>query len=316
LNNTQEKNPVTPGFLVINETMRRGLVIFFIVAGWVTNSLAQQTFKVIVNQGSNSLVRSGESDPLKIGQTLETTDKLILGANGYIALISSEGATIELHGKDQETISLNDINTSNRKNGIIGKYADFLVAKMAPEAVEKNRKEYASVTGAVHRAIGIKAYMEKTSKLYESYAILRWDTESGEAPYSIRLDDGFGNQLFAGSTTKNYFKIDFMKNGLEDTDLVIVSFVDSNGVESSYSITREESTNESFESEISILKALLDDNSAFENLILAEFYEQHNFLLDASTCFEKAMILEPDVAYFDKVYIEFLKRNKFGDSLD
>ena len=56
--------------------------------------------------------------------------------------------------------------------------------------------------------------------------------------------------------------------------------------------------------------------SAFENLILAEFYEQNNLILDASTCFEKAMILKPQVNYFKDAYKEFLMRNKFGEWID
>lgn len=296
--------------------MKRFISAFSLVIGLLTTAYTQDvTFRVIVNQGVNTVESKGVSSPLKIGQDLQSLDKLILDENGYVALVTSLGSTIEIHGRDNRTFELNDL-PSKSKSDLIGKYANYIMQKMSPEAIEKNKKEYASVTGAVQRATGLVAYMKKTSRLYEPYAIIRWSSVSGKAPYSIKLNDGFGNQLFEGNTTNNFFKIDFMMSGLNSVDLVIASFSDADGAESSYSIQRGAPSNEVFEKEISSLKNSLNVNSAFENLILAEFYEQNNYLLDASTCFEKAKILEPDVDYFNLVYIEFLKRNKFGDSLN
>ena len=100
-------------------------------------------------------------------------------------------------------------------------------------------------------------------------------------------------------------------------DVVVISIKDADGFSNKYSIQRVSKKDDAnFGTVVSELKSSLDDDSAFENLILAEFYEQNNLILDASTCFEKAMILEPQVSYFKDAYKEFLMRNNFGEFIE
>ncbi len=309
-----------PGFLLGTTLMiKRGKILFGLLLFFSILSFGQDaSYKVIVNQGNNKIDRNGDPINLKIGLTLSSTDKIILQKDSYVALLSTFGETIELKGSQKLEINLSELSGTNQKSDIISKYAAFVFDKMSPDEVEKNRKAYASVTGAVQRAVGVTAYMNKKSHLYESFAIVRWDPGSGEAPYRIQLNDAFGNLLYTEETTNNYFKIDFMQNGLSDVDIVIITFVDAQAIKSSYSISKSDAAaaDESFSNEILQLKSYLDDNSAFQNLILAEFFEQNGYILDASTCFEKARILEPEVTYFNDAYREFLMRNKFGDRLD
>jgi len=292
-------------------------LLLLIVSFVCTFSYCQEiTYKLIVNQGNNSIIRGDEQLKLKTGESLLTSDKLILQSDSYVVLLSNAGSTIELKGSQQLQINLNKISGGEKTSELIGKYAEYVASKMLPDVIEKNRKEYASVTGAVERALGIIAYMKKTSRLYESFAILRWDPLSGDKPYKLEFRDGFGNLLFTGETNENHFRIDFTADNLADIDLVIVDFIDATGNKSSYSIALKEQESEVFTNEIMQLKSSLNDNSAFGNLILAELFEQNNYFLDASTCFEKSKILEPDVDYFSKAYLEFLMRNKLGERLE
>ena len=99
--------------------------------------------------------------------------------------------------------------------------------------------------------------------------------------------------------------------------MVIISISTNGGGSSDYSITKVTRDRPgAFVDEIGELRAALDSGSAFDNLVLAEFYEQNNLLLDATTCYEKAMVIEPDVQYFKAIYREFLMRNNFGNIIN
>ncbi len=270
---------------------------------------------IIISSGENQVGKGNNFKAILIGSTINSGELLKLSDNGYVALLTKSGRTIELNGAENALFNIDDLeveNTSGRS--LLIKYADYVVTQMVSEEREENRKRYASITGAVERDLGISAYMNKTSELYEPFAIIRWNPRTSKSPYSISIQDNFGNQLLLEETNNNYLKINFTNKSLDEVDGVIVSIKDADGLSNEYAIRRvnkNEST--SFISDISELKTSLHDDSAFENLILAEFYEQNSLILDASTCFEKAMILEPDVVYFKEAYMEFLMRNKFGE---
>ncbi len=282
-------------------------------------ALSQTTVAtVIISNGENMCGKEGNFRKIKIGSSLLSGELLKLSQNGYIALLTTSGSTIELKSSDGADYNIDEIVSGNDSElSLVKKYTNYIVSKMAPEEMENNRKRYASIAGAVERNIGISAYLNKTSELYEPFAIIRWDPSSGKPPYHISVQDNYGNQLLSSENNNNYIRIDFSNKNLEKVDIVVISIKDADGLSNEYSIQRvskKEDTN--FGMIVSELKSSLDDDSAFENLILAEFYEQNNLTLDASTCFEKAMILEPQVTYFRDAYKEFLMRNNFGELID
>ena len=84
-----------------------------------------------------------------------------------------------------------------------------------------------------------------------------------------------------------------------------------------YAIQRvNESEAKEYTVELNNLKSTLDTNSSISNLIMAEFYEQNDLLLDALTSYEYAINQSPDVEYFKEAYQEFLMRNGFSDKID
>jgi len=68
--------------------------------------------------------------------------------------------------------------------------------------------------------------------------------------------------------------------------------------------------------ELETLKSSLDENLPISNLILAEFYEQNDLLLDALTSYERAIQDAPEIDYFKEAYREFLMRNGYNDSIE
>ncbi len=283
-------------------------------------SIAQDySFKVIISKGDNSFQESSSTNinMLKAGSQLHQGDVLKIDANGYVALLGSSGETIELKNEEAKEYKINELTArlNNTETGLINKYASYLVSKMAPEARESNRKAYASITGAVEReVVTIHAYMRKSSVLFDTIAVIRWKPVDNAVAYNVVVKNIFDEIILEAKTSKPVISLDFSDEKLKDRDMVIISISTGGGGSNEYSITTVTRDRPgAFVAEIGELHAALDIRSAFDNLVLAEFYEQNNLLLDATTCYEKAMEIEPDVQYFKDVYLEFLMRNNFGN---
>lgn len=299
-----------------------GLVIIVLLSATCYTIAQDYLFKVIISKGDNSYYISSETNwtMLKAGSRLHTGDVLKVAAKGYVALLGSSGETMELKNEDTKEYKIDELTAQlkNTEAGLIDKYASYLVSKMAPEARESNRKAYASITGAVEReVVTIHAYLRKSSVLYDTMAFIRWKPVEDAAEYNVVVRNLYDEIILETKTRKPIISLNFSDEKLKDRDMVIISISTNGGGSSDYSITKVTRDRPgAFVEEIGELRAALDSESAFDNLVLAEFYEQNNLLLDATTCYEKAMVIEPDVQYFKAIYREFLMRNNFGNIIN
>lgn len=299
-----------------------GLVIIVLLSATCYTIAQDYLFKVIISKGDNSYYISSETNwtMLKAGSRLHTGDVLKVTAKGYVALLGSSGETMELKNEDTKEYKIDELTAQlkNTEAGLIDKYASYLVSKMAPEARESNRKAYASITGAVEReVVTIHAYLRKSSVLYDSMAFIRWKPVEDAAEYNVVVRNLYDEIILETKTRKPIISLNFSDEKLKDRDMVIISISTNGGGSNDYSITKVTRDRPgAFVEEIGELWAALDSGSAFDNLVLAEFYEQNNLLLDATTCYEKAMVIEPDVQYFKAIYLEFLMRNNFGNIIN
>ncbi|MCH7513556.1 MAG: hypothetical protein IH947_06375 [Bacteroidetes bacterium] len=299
-----------------------GLVIIVLLSATCYAIAQDYLFKVIISKGDNSYYISSETNwtMLKAGSRLHTGDVLKVAAKGYVALLGSSGETMELKNEDTKEYKIDELTAQlkNTEAGLIDKYASYLVSKMAPEARESNRKAYASITGAVEReVVTIHAYLRKSSVLYDTMAFIRWKPVEDAAEYNVVVRNLYDEIILETKTRKPIISLNFSDEKLKDRDMVIISISTNGGGSNDYSITKVTRDRPgAFVDEIGELRAALDSGSAFDNLVLAEFYEQNNLLLDATTCYEKAMVIEPDVQYFKAIYLEFLMRNNFGNIIN
>ena len=58
----------------------------------------------------------------------------------------------------------------------------------------------------------------------------------------------------------------------------------------------------------------LDEESAFNKIILAGFFEQQKLYIDAIGAYEDAIQMAPEVASYKEAYDEFLIRNRLKES--
>ena len=278
------------------------------------------TFRVMVSKGANKVKVSGSGDwqAIRTGGKLNDGDEIQVGEAGYIGLVHSSGKTKELKSAgDFKITELASTITAGSEN-IASKYADFVMSKMTPEEKEANRRKYASVTGAVERGdsdASINIFMPTTVSVYNPEVMIRWEPLDGDNTYVVKLKDLFEQTIMVAETNEAYYTIDFKDSKLSGAiveNLVIVNVsVKGNEEQKSKDAAIERISDDgsaSFVVELKGLEENLGEKSSINNLILAEFYEENNLLLDALTSYEGAIKMSPDVEYYKEAYDEFLLR--------
>ena len=298
--------------------------ILFLVAGLAfiafTSFGQEYTFRVMVSKGENKVkTSSGDWQALRIGGKLNEGDQLMIGDNGYLGMVHKTGKTKELKAAGTYKISELSKTVSASSDNIATKYADFVISKMSPEEREANRRKYASVTGAVERGdsdASINIFMPTSVSVYNPQVMIRWDAvEDGNATYVVKLKDLFEQTIMVAETNETAYTIDFnnpkLSNAIvENLVIVNVSVKGNEEIRSKDAAIERFSADasSSFEVELDDLQTNLGDQSSINSLILAEFYEENNLLLDALTSYEMAIKMSPDVPYFKEAYDEFLIR--------
>jgi len=301
-----------------------GRKILFILTGLVFMgymSFAQSyDFRIMVSKGDNQIKASGSTEwqAIRVGARLNDGDQVKVAEKGYLGLVHRTGKTKEL--KTAGTYDIKDLSSKiiAGSENIASKYADFVMSKMTPEQREANRRKYASVTGAVERGssdASINIFMPTSVSVYNPEVMIRWEPVDGDNTYEVKLKDLFEQTIMVAETNDPFYTINFddpkLKGAIAD-DLVIVNV----SVKGNEDIKSKDAAIErvgqdgsaSFEVELKDLKSNLGEQSSINDLILAEFYEENNLLLDALTSYEYAIKMSPDVDYFKEAYDEFLLR--------
>ena len=280
------------------------------------------TFRIMVSKGTNKIKVGGAGDwkTLRIGEKLNNGDQVQIADQGYVAMIHSSGKTKEIKKAGDYNITDLAGSISAGTQNIASKYADFVISKMSPEEKEANRRKYASVTGAVERGdsdAAINIFMPTSVSVYNPEVIIRWDPVAGEnKTYVVKLKDLFEQTIMVAETSESSYTIDFNDAKLssaivENLVIVNVSVKGNEDIKSKNAAIEQFSTDAtpSFEVELKALQTNLGEQSSINNLILAEFYEENDLLLDALTSYEFAIKMSPDVEYYREAYDEFLLRN-------
>ena len=294
-------------------------LVWFVLTAAVSHA-QDYDFRVLVNKGQNE-VKSGSTSwqALKTGSKLKGGQELKIVDGGYVGLVHSSGKTQELKSAGTYDIATLSSGVVAGSKNIATKYADFVLSKMSPEEREQNRRKYASVTGAVERGdddASINLYMPTSVSVFNTNAIIRWDAVKENATYQVKLKNLFEEVIMVAETSETSYLIDFTNSkivGSADENLIIVNISMKNNEEIKSKdaaiemVTKDDEPE--FAGELNDLQASLGEaQSSINGLIMAEFYEENNLVLDALTSYEQSIKLSPDVPYFQEAYDEFLMR--------
>jgi hypothetical protein len=262
------------------------------------------TFKVLVNKGKNEVKSTSGWQQIKVGANLKQADELKIAENSYIGLVHVTGKPLEL----KQSGSYKVIDLAAKVSGgssVLNKYTDFILS-------ESTQKKTLTATGAVHRGLGIKVFLPPTENavVYGEVVDLNWDSKKYPAPYVVKLKSVFGDELDVVETKENMIRIDLYGPKLKNEDNIIVEVTPKQGNSSNpdYYVLKKLSAadKERIKGSLREIETATAEKTALNQLVLAGFFEKNKLLIDASTAYQEALALAPDVPYFKDTYEQFL----------
>ncbi len=289
--------------------------IIFVTCLLISMNLQAQedyAFRVLANKGANQ-VKSGEAwQPLKTGAQLLKNDELKVSLNASVGLVSKSGKALEV--KEAKTYKVIELLAQvGTGSSVLNKYTDFILSSNSDEA-KRNRL---AATGAVHRGLeDIKLFLPENQNgdVFNNTVIFHWEATKGAAPFIISVKDLFGTELLKIEAKESWCKIDLNdpKVAKEGSLLVMVRSKADEASNSEQRLIKKVSAQkqEQMKKLVGDIKADLKEETAFNNYLLAAFYEENKLFIDAITCYEQALKMDPENPTYKDAYEEFLLRNK------
>jgi len=293
-------------------------------AVFLANPLNAQdyVFKVLANKGGNTVkiaAHSTDWEPIQTGATLNGNDELRITQNSYIGLVHASGKTVELKNEGNYYVRDLAAKLGNSKSSVASKYANFVINKMTSEDdqdINKNHREYLTVTGAVERSVldaPISLKMPSSVEVLNKQALIRWDDIEDADKYVFTVKNMYDEVILTKELNEAHILLELNKTPFSTEELIIVN-VHVKGNEKIYSgnygIKRLTGVDaDPILKELEQLSVSLKEESSLNKLILATFFEENNLLIDALMNYEKAVQLSPDVEQFSIAYELFAKRN-------
>lgn len=271
-------------------------------------------FKVLASKGSNQVKSSQYATwkPIKTGTSLNSGDQLKVSQGAYLGLVHSSGITLEL--KNPTVVDINELAAGLQLKGtnVLSKYADFVITQMAKTA----QGDRLQATGAVNRAsayTSIQVHMPWTSEVLNPDVFIQWKPVKGNPVYVVTVMNQFDEIVTRKETSDTGVKLNLNEKDLASQRLLIVN-VGVKGNEEMKSenygikrVTGEELKN--LEAKLNSLTGKLSTESSLDQIMLASFYEQNNLLVDATSSYQKAIELSPEVYDFKTMFTNFRERN-------
>lgn len=266
-------------------------------------------FKVMANKGANE-VKSGDSwQAIKPGSSLKSGDELKIAENSYIGLIHATGKPMELRQAGSFKVADLAAKLSGGGASVLNKYTDFILSSNA-----EGKKNKLSATGAVHRGLeDIKVFLPENqySDVFNSYAIINWESSKSGGPYIVSFKNMFDEELSKIETPETTAKINLAAPEFANESAILVevkSKSDGKSKSEQHLIKKmSPSQQERVKKELAEFGAEATQETALNKYIMAGFYENQKLFIDAISAYEEAIKLEPSYKEF---YEDFLLRNK------
>lgn len=286
------------------------ILVIVLVAFIAADVCAQDyTFKVLINKGQNSVKHGNSWSPIKVGASLNAADELKVSPNGYIGLVHASGKPLEVKESGQHKVA--DL-AGRIKAGtsVLNKYTDFILSAKTEKAGNL------TATGAVTRGDEIKLFLPDAKKaiVLNDEIIISWTREAHTPEYVVQFTSMFGDELerFQVKDTTLMVNLGSEKFANEDNIVVKVFSKKNPNIDSEDYVIKKLSSadRKRLEEELNQVSDLLTEKTALNQFYLANFYEENTLLIDASTAYQNAIRMAPQVADFKQAFDQFVARNK------
>lgn len=283
--------------------------VFLLVSVFVSGHAQEYAFKVLVNKGKNEVKSASGWQVIKVGTSLKSVDELRVSENAYVGLVHVSGKPLEVKQAGKYKV----VDLASQVSGgssVLNKYTDFILSS------NTTKKNNLAATGAVHRGMKVVQLfipLTQSQVIYNDEIIISWDTQLAAGPYTVKFNSLFEDELDKIVTTENFIKVNLSDSKFTNEDNITVTVEpksDPKKTSEKYTLRRaSKADKERIKTLLSEIAKQVEEPTALNMLVLAGFYEQNGLLIDASTVYQKAIKLAPDVPYFSDEYRNFLSRN-------
>jgi hypothetical protein len=282
------------------------------------NILAQNyTFKVIALSGA-STNKAGKN--LKIGETLNNSDKITVKPQGYIALAHAKGGTVQISQKGSWTIKELEQGLEKSQKSFGKKYVDFVIGAVVKNGevnIHKNPHKYQNVTGSVERALksNLIVNLPKTSSIFKDKYYISWHSIEGVNTYLVKIFDESDKVSQTIEVKDTNFVIDIKSIKREFIKVGVYSKAKAVSL-SMHALNNliDEDLNEFQEKYNKFLKEFEgEEKNAHFKLLEANFFEENNMILDAHYSYQEAQKLAPKEEIYEIALKQFVIRHGIGN---
>lgn len=288
------------------------------------------SYDILAAKGNPSILKGNQSrwDKLKSGMVFQNNDKIKLNSGDYVVLAGSNGKTLELKSDGEFSKEEIDRLLQNKKKSMTSKFSSYVVEQIKGQKGMIEKEDYRdnmSVTGSVERGFvsSSTATTQMAAKItvaaprrvnipFSSYR-LSWTPQKNQNNYQIivtdRLDEEISKQVISGN--EYVFDADKLKLNRDEYYFVkIIAQGNPNLQSDDYCLMfLSEANFKVINDSLEALKEELEDkNSAFSNIMYANFYEQNYMFEQAEYHYKYAVQLEPEIEEYKNLYTVFLKR--------
>jgi len=298
------------------------ITVFMLSFFSIISTQAQELFKVMATKGGSQFAKTASLNDKKnivTGQKLFTDDNITMPAGAYLALVHKSGKTIEL--KQAGTFNVNDISAKVAANNVSfnQKYSEYVLNELTKGEkadIKADHQSHMNVTGSVERGgESLKAYLPIKSDILELKSSISWAPVSdvkGTKTYSIKFSNMFDEVLYSTTTTDTTYNFDLstMKLGEDKSVIVEVSLKENPERKCTPRFINIISGTKSIDlksKEQSVLETIGNDpNSSLNAFLIGSFYDDNNLYIEASSNYQRAIKLEPEVSEYSAAYNDLL----------
>lgn len=275
-------------------------------------------FKVLAKKGNMHLIdKANKRSLVKIGAVINASHKIVVPTGGYLGLVHKSGKTIELTKPGTFNVAEIAQELKAKHTNLANKYANYIVTKLSDDVTDENYnyQRHLKVTGAVERGNEntINLLMPKYVNILNEEVLVQWNKLNLDAKYVVTVKNMYGKTVFSNVTKENSILLNLSGTHLKSNNILIINVQVENRkdiLSEDYAIKRM-STEEiaTLKREVNSLIAVDGNSSSINSLMLANFYEQNNLIVDALAAYEKAKELSPNSPQFKTAYNAFLLRH-------
>lgn len=305
------------------------LISFICLFIGVCLSYAQDSeFKILTSNGKIFYQEKGGKKWLEIksGMKLTSNAKLRLNRSSYIALVYSNGQTLEFQKAGTYELKKFEAQVKNSNANISKQFINYIVNEMQDiDSIFGESNYNLKTTGGVARkpyTVTDKLSKENKTIYRDYYAKLnvldnnftvKWNCFEEQKTYRIVIYDELKNEIYDEIVNDTTFNIDLSKIKTRKDAIYYwnVGIADNETIKSEMSsfVVLGDSKVSKINDTLKQLKSeLKNEDSPLTQIIFAKYYERNDLLIEAEKCYKKAIELAPYAEKYVIMYESFINK--------